>query len=132
MADLIYYLVGLAVAAYGAWTLRSGMSVVHSVEWLNAYAERKMVPPASRVDFERVAAWVSFTSASTVWMAFGVFLVRDMGVLAACVANLLANYLIGDMSGRPRARAAFYKAWATVLAAAALGASGAAAALGHP
>lgn len=116
MADIIYCAIGLAIMAYGAALLAPGRRVLHSVEWLNTYAIKKLVPPRDRVNFEHVAMWLSFTSLSTIWLIFGVLLQPLGAVSAACLLNLFANYMITKLSGCVRIKVTRYKTWLLVSA----------------
>lgn len=119
MADIIYTSVGLAVMAWGAWLLLPGRGVLRSIEWLNSYAARKMVPPPNRVNFRHVLMWFSFTTASTVWLLSGLLIFASPAWVAACILNLSANYLTSRMSGRARVKAARIWGWSVVAAASA-------------
>jgi hypothetical protein len=109
MAHIIYYAVGLAIMAYGAWILIFKEGVLSSLEWLNSYATRKMVPPSNRVNFGHVALWLSFNTSSTLWMFCGLLVPSGGPVFVACAINLGVNYLISKLSGMVRIKVTLYK-----------------------
>jgi len=120
MADFIYYTVGSALTVFAVYVLSFHSSAVRSIEWLNLYASRRMMPPSRRVSFDSIGMWLALNSVTASWLVLGVFLVPGWPALLACAMNFAANYFLSGLSGIVRMRLTLIKSWAVAFAMAAL------------
>ncbi len=115
MTQLIYYITGISLCAIGVFVMLRRRDALTSIEWLNGYALKKMVPPRHRVNFDSITTWFAFNTLLFFWMVSAVFLVDDMAIVATFVIHVILNYLISRMKGGPRVRLTLYKTWVVVI-----------------
>lgn len=120
MADFIYHVIGSFITVFATYVLSFHSSAVRSIEWLNLYASRRMMPPSKRVGFDSIGLWAASGSVTSTWLVLGVFIVPGWPIVVVCVLNFLANYWLSDLSGAVRIRLTIIKSWLLVVAMAAI------------